>query len=164
MNLHYHGIVFLHVLSAVVWLGGMIAFAILAPILRDVGDDEQRQRLFHRLGERFRVVGWVCIVLLVVTGVGQLHVRGWWGMDVWGSSLFWGSPTGRALGAKLALVTFMLVVQALHDFWLGPKAGRVEVGTPEARALRKRAALLARLNAVAGLVLVWFAVALARGL
>jgi hypothetical protein len=68
-----------------------------------------------------------------------------------------------ALRWKLAAVLVMLVVQGLHDFWLGPEAGRVEPGTVEARTLRSRAALLARINAVVGVVLVWFAVQVARG-
>ncbi|GMV05795.1 MAG: hypothetical protein AMXMBFR53_20720 [Gemmatimonadota bacterium] len=57
----------------------------------------------------------------------------------------------------------MLVVQALHDFWLGPRAGRAAVGSADAAALRRGAALLARFNAVAALLLLWFAVAVSRG-
>ena len=163
MSTSHHITVFLHVLAALVWLGGMIALALLAPILRDVGDDGVRQRLFHRLGERFRAVGWVCIVVLIGTGVLQLRMRGWWGMTVWGAGAFWASPLGRALAWKLATVTVILGVQAAHDFWLGPRAGRVPAGTPEARALRAQAARLARFNALVGLIVVWFAVALARG-
>jgi len=153
----------LHVLSAMVWLGGMIAFALIAPALRAVEDDGVRQRIFHILGERFRAVGWVCIVLLLVTGVGQLHFRGWWGAEFWGVPGFWATDLGRTFGWKLVTVTVMLVVQAIHDFWLGPKAGRVEAGTEEAITLRRRAALLARGNAVVGLLLIYFAVRLARG-
>ena len=163
MSTAYHLTVFLHVLAALVWLGGMLALALLAPVLRDVGDDAVRQRLFHRLGERFRAVGWACIAVLVTTGVLQLRMRGWWGMTVWGAGAFWAGPLGRALAWKLGTVAVILSVQAVHDFWLGPRAGRVPAGTPEARALRLRAARLARVNAVVGLVLVWFAVALARG-
>jgi len=57
----------------------------------------------------------------------------------------------------------MLVIQAVHDLVVGPKAGRVQPGTAQARRLRRRAALLARLNTVLGLVLIYFAVRLARG-
>lgn len=55
------------------------------------------------------------------------------------------------------------MAHSMHDFWLGPRAGRSVAGSPEARAWRKRAAWLARLNAFVGLILVWFTVALARG-
>ena len=57
----------------------------------------------------------------------------------------------------------MVAVQAVHDFWLGPRAGAVDAGSEEARVLRRRAALFARANVVSGLVLLYFAVALARG-
>jgi putative copper resistance protein D len=163
MSIAYHSTVFLHVLAALVWLGGMLALALLAPILRDVGDEGVRQRLFHRLGVRFRAVGWVCIAVLITTGVLQLRARGWWGTAVLGSTTFWAGPLGRALAWKLLTVAVILAVQAVHDFRLGPRAGQVPAGTPEARTLRRRAAHLARLNAVVGLILVWFAVALARG-
>lgn len=163
MSTAYHATVFLHVLSAIVWLGGMIAFALLAPILRGVGDEGARQGLFQRLGERFRIVGWLCLSTLMVTGLVQMYARGWWGAGVLGSARFWGTPVGAALAWKLVVAASMLGVQAVHDFWMGPRAGRVRPGTTEARALRRRAAILARVNAVLAPVLVWFAVALARG-
>jgi uncharacterized membrane protein len=163
MSTSYHVTVFLHVLAALIWLGGLLALALLAPVIRDVGDDGLRQRLFHRLGVRFRAVGWACIVVLVTTGVLQLRMRGWWGATVWGAATFWAGPLGRALAWKLVTVALILTVQAVHDFWLGPRAGRVPAGTPEAREIRMRAAHLARVNAAIGVILVWFAVALARG-
>jgi hypothetical protein len=57
----------------------------------------------------------------------------------------------------------MIGVSALHDFVLGPRSGRAVPGSPEALALRARAAWAARINAVAGVVLVLAAVRLARG-
>ncbi len=89
--------------------------------------------------------------------------RGWWGWAVWGSAAFWGSPVGHTLAAKLSLVAVMLAVQAVHDLRVGPRAGRLPPGSVEARRLRRRAALLARVNVVLGVFLVYFAVRLARG-
>ena len=57
----------------------------------------------------------------------------------------------------------ILVVQAVHDFVLGPAASRAEPGSPRALQLRRRAALSARINAVVGVILVIAAVRLARG-
>jgi hypothetical protein len=57
----------------------------------------------------------------------------------------------------------MLIVQAIHDFIVGPAASRVTPGSPEALATRKRAALLARLSAILGVIVVIAAVRLARG-
>jgi uncharacterized membrane protein len=155
----YLATVALHILAAVVWLGGMLFFAIAAPVLRRLEDERGRAELFDALGRRFRVVGWACVTLLVATGIEQLRARGWWGWALWTGTGVWRT----ALGWKLALAALMVVVQAVHDFWLGPRAGRAVPGTPEARSLRRSAAWLARLNALAGLVLVYVAVRLARG-
>lgn len=163
MSTLYHVTVTVHLVSAIVWLGGMLFFALAAPVLRRLEDDALRARLFDALGRRFRVVGWACIALLVVTGIGQVQMRGWWSREVLGSAVFWSTPVGRAFAWKLWLVALMLTVQALHDFWLGPKAGRTTPGTGEARTLRRGAAWLARINALAGLALVYFAVRLVRG-
>ncbi len=163
MSRAYALIVWVHVLSALIWLGGMIFFALTAPVLRTVRDDAVRAALFDALGRRFRTVGWICIAALLVTGVAQLQIRGWWGWDVWGDAAFWRTPLGAALAWKLGLVMFMLGVQAAHDFRVGPAAGRATPGTGEARRLRRRAAWLARINALAGLALVYVAVRLARG-
>ncbi len=132
----YRATVYLHVLAAIIWLGGMIAFALLAPVLRDVADDTVRQRIFHGLGVRFRVVGWVCIVVLLTTGAVQLQMRGLWGAFTSAGAPFWRTPLGQALGWKLALVVLVVAVQAIHDFWLGPTAGQAPAGSPEAKALR----------------------------
>jgi hypothetical protein len=57
----------------------------------------------------------------------------------------------------------MLIVQAVHDFNVGPAAARLTPGSPEALSARRRAALLARLSALFGIVVVIAAVRLARG-
>lgn len=160
----YHLVVTLHVLAALLWLGGMFFLAAVgAPVLRRVEPPALRARLFSELGERFRRVGWSCIGVLAATGLASLWLRGWWGMEVWGDGAFWASRPGRALAWKLASVAVMVAVSAVHDFVQGPRAGRLTPGTPEALAARRRAAWLARVNAIVGIVLVAAAVRLARG-
>jgi len=159
----YHVAVFVHVFSAIVWLGGMFGLALMAPVLRGAGDPGLRQRLFQEVGTRFRTVGWICIGLLVLTGTAQLWFRGWWGWAVWGDAAFWTTATGRALAWKLGLVTAMFAVQAVHDFRHGPRAGRLDPTSDQARAMRRWASWLARLNALLGILVVWFAVSLVRG-
>ena len=154
-----------HVLAALGWLGGMFFLALVgAPVLRQVEPPALRQQLFQQLGLRFRTVGWALLATLLVTGLLVLHYRGllrWSG--VLGAPAFWRTSVGHALAAKLAAVTVMLVVSLVHDFVLGPVAGRAAAGSPTALRLRRRAAWLARVNALVGVVLVVAAVRLARG-
>ena len=165
MSWSYHLVVTLHVLAALLWLGGMFFLGVVgAPVLRAIEPAALRQRLFHLLGVRFRTVGWIAIAVLVATGTIMLRARGllaWSG--VLGSAAFWRTPLGVALAFKLATVVTMIAVSAVHDFLVGPAASRAEAGSAEAVALRRRAALLARLNALVGLFLVIAAVRLARG-
>lgn len=159
----YLGTVTLHLLAAVLWIGGMLFFALIAPVLRRLEDDALRARLFDVLGRRFRAVGWACVAVLLATGVLQLRLRGWWGAPFWSPPALFGTTLGLTLSWKLALVSVMVGIQAVHDFWLGPKAGMAPTGSDEARRLRARAARLARINAFVALLLVYVAVRLGRG-
>lgn len=160
----YYVVVTLHVLAALVWLGGMFFLALVgAPVLRRLESPALRQQLFQELGMRARNVGWAAIAVLVVTGTIALHYRGWLQWDgVLANPDFWRTRTGIALGAKLGTVALMLALSAVHDFILGPRAGRLAAGSPEALAFRRRAALLARISAIVGLLIVIAAVRLAR--
>ncbi|HEX5436602.1 MAG TPA: DUF4149 domain-containing protein [Gemmatimonadaceae bacterium] len=154
-----------HVLAALLWLGGMFFLGVVgAPALRRIEPPAVRQRLFQELGRRFRSVGWVAISILIVTGVLNLYFRGWlhWS-GMLGSAVFWSTALGRALAAKLVAVLTMVAVSATHDFVLGPAAGRAAPGSHHAVTLRRRAALLARVNAFVGVIVVIAAVRLARG-
>ena len=161
----YYASVSVHVLAAMLWLGGMFSLAVVgAPVLRRVEPPALRQRLFEELGRGYRRVGWWAIGVLVLTGVANLHFRGWlrW-QGALGDADFWQTGVGHALAVKLAAVGTMIVVSVVHDFVLGPAAGRAVAGSASAVALRRRAALLARLNAAVGVVVVLAAVRLARG-
>ena len=164
MAIAYWVSVTLHVLAAMLWLGGMLFLAAVgAPVLRAIEPPALRQRLFQQLGLRFRSIGWGAIALLIATGIANLHFRGWLRWDgALGDAVFWATPMGRALAWKLGAVGAMLATSATHDFVLGPAAGRAVAGSPEAIRLRRRAALLARVTALLGLVVVAAAVRLAR--
>lgn len=160
----YYINVTIHVLAALLWLGGMFFFALVgAPALRGIEPPEVRSHLFRVLGERFRTVGWWAIGILLVTGVVNLHFRGWLSAEVWSNPAFWRSRMGIALAWKLVAVTTMIALSAFHDFVAGPAASRVTPGSPAALKARRQAALLARVNAVVGLIVVIAAVRLARG-
>ena len=58
----------LHILPAVIWIGGMVFLGIvLIPVLRDPSLRAQAVPLIQRTGRRFRNLGWTCFVILVVT-------------------------------------------------------------------------------------------------
>lgn len=153
-----------HVLAAMLWVGGMLFLGMVgAPVLRRVEPAPLRARLFRDLGRAFRPVGWGALAVLVATGVMNLAFAGVLRGGRLASAAFWSAPYGRTLAWKLTAVAAMLVTSALHDFVFGPRAGRLDPGTAAAVRARSRAAWLARTSVVLGLVVVIAAVRLARG-
>lgn len=153
-----------HVLAAIVWLGGMFFIALIgAPVLRGIDSAPVRAQILRLLGARFRLIGWIAIAVLLATGAANLGFRDQLSWSVLGSAAFWSTRYGTALAWKLAAVAFMLVASALHDFVLGPRASRHDPQSAEARAARRSAAWIARVNALVGIVVVYAAVRLARG-
>src|SRR5689334_14390764 len=119
MKILYLLSVWLHILAAATWLGGMLFFVIvLVPITRRAEYKGIAGELVQWLGERFRWLGWVCFGLLIVTGTVNLIYRGvtWASL---GDARFWRGEWGQTLGLKLGLVAIILAVSAYHDFYVG---------------------------------------------
>ena len=160
----YYLSLWVHILAALFWLGGMWFIALVgAPVLRRLESAQLRAEIFRLLGEHFRRLGWVAIGLLVATGALNLSIRGLLDPEILTSGAFWRSRLGRALGWKLAGVAAMIAASIVHDFYLGPAASRLEPGSRAQIAARSRAAWVARANALLGLGVVYAAVVLARG-
>lgn len=159
----YLALVTLHVLSAMVWIGGVLFLALVgAPALRRVEPAELRARLFEEIGMRFRYVGWGAVTVLLVTGTWIMQLRGWLAWGLLSNPDFWRGATGSALGWKLGLVTVMLVLSLWHDVALSPAKARELAQRPDGAAMRRRLVLLARLGGVAAIGVVIAAVQLAR--
>lgn len=157
--------VWVHILAATVWIGGMgFLVLVVVPWLRRGGRTDAAVFL-RETGERFRNVGWTCFFLLVATGTFNLWFRGVrlssFSQPAWLASSF-----GKTVLLKLSVFVLVLSVSAVHDFVLGPRATRTiaaDPRSPEAARARRHASLLGRLNVVFALVLVAAGVALVRG-
>jgi putative copper export protein len=156
----------LHLLAAAVWIGGMVFLGlVLIPVIRRPEHRGVAANLIHWTGLRFRMVGWVCLAVLLLSGAGNLVSRniGW--MDLWSGTLVLG-PFNRTLSLKLLLVTAILFLSAFHDFHVGPRATEIwrdKPDSPEARRLRVQASWIGRLNLVLALIVFALGVVLARG-
>jgi len=157
--------VWLHILAMTVWLGGMFFLVlVVVPWLR-TGDRMNAAALIQETGERFRTVGWVALLLAFATGVFNLWRRGV-GLSDLLRPAWRASPMGRAVLWKLALFTSVLLVSAVHDFNLGPRATnamQLAPDSPRAQGLRRTARWMGRVNMLLGLALVALGVILVRG-
>ncbi len=158
--------VWLHIIAAMTWMGGMLFLVtVVVPMLRKPELRERAAELFHTLGLRFRTVGWVALVTLVVTGTTNILFRGFTFLQILNGEVFRG-PWGHNLAMKLTLVLIVLVLGAAHDFWLGPRATKIALADPNGAARersRKIASYMGRITMLLALLIVALAVTLVRG-
>ena len=67
--------VWLHILAAAVWVGGLIYTAAVVVPFAISHQGEERQRILRGLGRRFRWIAWGSMVVSIVTGIGNLLLR-----------------------------------------------------------------------------------------
>jgi uncharacterized membrane protein len=89
-------LLFLHILGATVWVGGLIVVGALVPAIRNVTDD---RRVIRAVAQRFGVVSWAALALQVVTGSLLLFDHAW----------------STALSIKIGLVMLSAILAAWHS-------------------------------------------------
>ena len=140
----------LHILSAVVWAGGMIfAGVILTPAARKILPPQLRHPFYADLGRRFMLWGYSAVGVLILTGSYKLYT-------VWGSlpfdNLFW-----KVISVKIGLVAVMIVLSLLHNFVWGPRLA-AHARTPESpqyQSALRQLSFWSRMNLFLVLVIVF---------
>lgn len=107
MNTLYLASVWLHIVAAMAWVGGMI-FLVSSVI------PLKKPELTIAAARRFRVVGWIALATLLVTGVFNVMHRGYRLEHFVSGEVFLGH-WGRTLALKLACVAFVVVLSLVHD-------------------------------------------------
>ena len=156
----------LHLAAAIVWIGGLAFISmVLVPTLRSPALRPQALVLLRTTGRKFQRIAYATFVTLAVTGVGNLYFKFGGSLDAIGG--LWPTTYGRLLAAKVSLVVVIVALSLYHDFVVGPRAARgleADPASEAARALRRRASLLGRVNALLSLVVMTLALLLVRGL
>jgi len=133
-----------HLLAAIVWVGGTIVLVFVAvpPVQRLEG--EARVRTLRAFGERWRPIGWSSLVVAIGTGIAiaaRAHA-----FDTTPTRFDW------VLAIKGALVGVLVVGAYLHDFVLGPGLAR-QIREGETQSLRPVLTAIGRLNLLVTIVL-----------
>jgi copper resistance protein D len=143
----YIASVWLHILAAMTWTGGMVAFVVLVMPYFRRQSETARADFLNWFGPRFETVSWICLLILALTGTFNLWIRGVQPSDFlradWRATSF-----GQLLQWKLALVALVTILSATH----------ARTGS------RAQARWLGRVLLVVGLVIVAVAVSLVRAI
>lgn len=162
----YYASVFIHILAAIFWIGGMLfTVAVLVPASRHELLRKRKGAFFALVGRKFSRISWFLFLVLIATGVTNLLTRGYELSDLLSSS-FWSSSFGGYLFVKLHLFAAVLIISGIHDFYAGPRAAELmdkQPDSPKTKRMRKFSSWLGRLNLILGLGILYYALKLMRG-
>jgi uncharacterized membrane protein len=153
----------LHMLATVVWIGGLAALSILVlPAARKALDASAYAALIESIQRRLDPLGWLCLLLLVATGLVQMsanpNYRGFLAINnQWAVAILIKHIVFAGMTAVSAYLTWGLL-PALRRAALLQAHGQAAAG---AERLRSQELLLLRLNLLLGF-LVLALTALAR--
>ena len=118
----YQAAVAVHIVSAVVWLGGMLFMVmVMLPVARQAmreGDPGAGLEMLKDAASRFLPVAWTAMILLGLSGAYLAWEH--WGIR---PGVFF-SDDGRfmqIMRVKTGLFMMVVLFSLIHDFWLGPK-------------------------------------------
>lgn len=141
----------LHLMAAIVWVGGVLFTSlVLQPVLRVSIPPEQRLALYREVGKRFSPLQWGLWGALIASGSVKL-----WGLR--GTPQVFYGPFGRILAAKLALILAMGAVSVAHAYWWGPALVAAGPAHPQYGALARRSAFWGKVNVLLLLAIVYCA-------
>jgi len=156
MSIWYFISVFLHIVLAAFWIGGMLFLPLV--ILPEIKQHPDRIAILYKTGLKFRFFGWIALAGLLITGLLNLYTRGM--PFTW--AFFSQSDYGILVSWKLLIFTGILLVSGTHDLIFGKKALE-ELQVSDNKNFKLLARWSGRINLLLALVMAFLGVVLSRG-
>lgn len=119
MDYFWVATVSLHLLAAVMWIGGMLFLSVVfAPLVRNGNVNPMFPAVFRAAAQRFRPVVWTAMVVLVMTGLVLVHQRGVSLADL--------AHWPKVLQIKIGLVGVLFILTFAHSFLSSSRVGQVK--------------------------------------
>ena len=161
-------VLWLHVIAAVVWVGGNLILAmVIVPHFRQNLPPVQRIQLLTQIGKRFEPIVWGCVGVLFFTGIINIF-------DAVGITSATPIPDAfmRTLLIKIVLFFVLVILTALHGMVFAPRlSAAIETLDPtieelpsEVKPLHSQMSIVSSLMGVVSLLILLAAVALRMGI
>jgi putative copper export protein len=151
----YDLLVVVHVVSAAVWVGGVVALTFVAVPVAQRQTGSLRGELLHDFGRRWRPIGWGAFALAVATG---MPVANRW--NAFDHQVLFDTRFGRLLLLKAGLVALLIALSVAHHRLGGVLARQIREGRDQ--AARRPLVLIGRASLATTLAIPVVAVLLAR--
>ena len=105
---------FVHMVSASVWVGGLLSLAMAVYVSFGMLGDSERRLILAALARRFSIIAGLSVAVLVMTGLYSA-----WAQVTVIQAL--GTPYGWTLAVKIAIVALLLSAAAANLVWVRPR-------------------------------------------
>lgn len=152
-----------HILSAMIWVGGMIFYVIVVmPVIRNPKLKDQKLTLLQLTALQFRSISYFLFILLITTGFGMLYTKGYLAEGEFVS--FFSSNIGNMFILKIGLFLLLLISSLYHDFVSGPKTfDFLEKNSVQYERYRKLSGYFGRFNLLLSLSITMLGILVSRG-
>lgn len=115
MNICYYISVWLHILGATFWIGGMLFLPLV--LLPAIKNNSERSQLLMATGLKFRFYGYIVLALMLVTGLFNMGFKG----VEFSWTFFNETHYGRLVIIKVILFFSLVLISLTHDLIAGNK-------------------------------------------
>ncbi len=159
-------VLWLHILAAVIWIGGNLVMAmVVVPYFKRSVSPVERIQILSQIGRRFEPIVWGCVLVLIFSGLLNIFLSY---PDLTGLA----GAFMRTLLIKLLLVIVLIFLTAIHSFVIGPRLSQavdaLEPGAEElpdqVKKIRSWMSVVSSLIGVFSLLVLLAAVALRMGI
>jgi len=116
MSTGYYISVWLHIVGAAFWIGGMLFLPLV--LLPGIKNSPDRRTLLMATGLKFRFYGYIVMGMMLITGLLNIYLRG----ISFSLNFFIMSRYGQLVIYKIFLFILMVMISLLHDLFVGRKA------------------------------------------
>ena len=116
MTSWYYISVWLHIVGAAFWIGGMLFLPFV--LLPGIKNNPDRKNLLMATGLKFRFYGYIVLAMMFITGLLNIYLRG----IRFSFDFFIQTRYGQLVELKVILFVLMLTISLMHDLVVGRKA------------------------------------------
>ncbi|MBS1921144.1 MAG: hypothetical protein JST17_12905 [Bacteroidetes bacterium] len=156
MNTFYYLSIWLHIICASFWIGGMLFLPLV--LLPAIKNNPERRQILMITGLKFRFYGYITIALLLLTGITNMYFRGI--HFTW--IFFTNSNYGKLVIVKGILFLIILLASMIHDMFVGRKAVG-EIQESDRDKLKLIARWTGRILLLISLTMAYLGVIISRG-
>ena len=156
-------ILWIHLLSAAIWVGGSLFIGIVfSPLLKTMfGSVEERIQIMIRVGKRFNKIAVPSLIILMGTGLYNSHVL------LSKPDLLMASSYGNFLVIKIILVIALIITYLIHVRIIRKdveeKIMSKQMSPQQIQKLRKKIIILGEITVVLSVTILFFASLLDAG-